>query len=170
MRVLLSHPPLNASREVTPPLGLCTLAAWLRHQGHDVRILDLDLEIKGRPDGQHIYLSLLERSVADFSPAAVGITSMYNNSLQAERMARAIKACDPSIVTIGGGSHFGALGPQALRRIPELGSRTQRLAMNRVHIAFQVCKQEHIRSARLCRGSRPRPTTTSRLEFRSRSV
>jgi len=120
MRVLLSHPPLNASREVTPPLGLCTLAAWLRHQGHEVRILDLDLEIKGRPDGQHTYLGLLERAVADFSPAAVGITSMYNNSLQAERMARAVKASDSSIVTIGGGSHFGALGPQALRRIPEL--------------------------------------------------
>jgi radical SAM superfamily enzyme YgiQ (UPF0313 family) len=120
MRVLLSHPPLNASREVTPPLGLCTLAAWLRHQGHEVRILDLDLEIKGRSDGRRIYLNLLERAVADFSPAAVGITSMYNNSLQAERMARAVKACDPSIVTIGGGSHFGALGAQALSRIPEL--------------------------------------------------
>ncbi|HEV7921972.1 MAG TPA: radical SAM protein [Thermoanaerobaculia bacterium] len=120
MRVLLSHPPLNAGREVTPPLGLCTLAAWLKGQGHEVRILDLDLEIKARPDGSHVYLGLLERAVADFSPAAVGITSMYNNSLQAERMARTVKACDPSILTIGGGSHFGALGPQALRRIPEL--------------------------------------------------
>ena len=120
MRVLLCHPPLNASREVTPPLGLCTLAAWLRSRGHEVRILDLDLEIKGRSDGSHIYLGLLEHALADFSPAAVGITSMYNNSLQAERMTRAVKACDPSIVTIGGGSHFGALGPQALRRIPEL--------------------------------------------------
>jgi radical SAM superfamily enzyme YgiQ (UPF0313 family) len=120
MRVLLSHPPLNASREVTPPLGLCTLAAWLRHQGHEVRILDLDLEIKDRPDGQNVYLKLHGQAVADFSPAAVGITSMYNNSLQAERMAQAVKDYDPSIVTIGGGSHFGALGPQALRRIPEL--------------------------------------------------
>jgi radical SAM superfamily enzyme YgiQ (UPF0313 family) len=120
MRVLLLHPPLNASREVTPPLGLCTLAAWLKQDDHEVRILDLDLEVKGRPDGQQIYLDLLGRAVADFSPQAVGITSMYNNSLQAERMARTIKNCDPSIVTIGGGSHFGALGPQALRRIPEL--------------------------------------------------
>jgi radical SAM superfamily enzyme YgiQ (UPF0313 family) len=85
-----------------------------------VRILDLDLEIKGRPDGQDVYLGLLKRTVTEFSPAAVGLTSMYNNSLQAERMARVIKACDPSIATIGGGSHFGALGPQALRRIPEL--------------------------------------------------
>jgi len=120
MRVLLAHPPLNAAREVSPPLGLCTLAAWLRYQGHEVRILDLDLEVKGLPEGQSVYQSLLARSVRDFSPGAVGITSMYNNSLQAQLMMRTVKECDPSVVTIGGGSHFGALGHQALRRIPEL--------------------------------------------------
>lgn len=120
MRILLAHPPLNAAREVSPPLGLCTLAAWLRCQGHEVRILDLDLEVKGRDEGQEVYLSLLARSVGELSPQAVGITSMYNNSLQAERMVRTVKKCDSSIVTIAGGSHFGALGREALRRIPEL--------------------------------------------------
>jgi len=120
MRVLLAHPPLNASSEVTPPLGLCTLAAWLKSQGHQVRILDLDLEIKGRPDGQATYLRLLDNALRDLSPAAAGITSMYNNSLQAERMVQAVKNYDSSIVTIAGGSHFGALGRQALLRIPEL--------------------------------------------------
>jgi hypothetical protein len=116
MRVLLAHPPLNASREVTPPLGLCTLAAWLKHQGHQVRILDLDLEVKGLSNGQGVYRGLLARAIGDFSPRMVGITSMYNNSLQAERMARTVKECDPSIVTVGGGSHFGALGRHSLRR------------------------------------------------------
>ena len=120
MRVLLAHPPLNASSEVTPPLGLCTLAAWLKSQGHEVRILDLDLEIKDRPDGQAAYLRILDNELRDFAPAAAGITSMYNNSLQAERMVQAVKNYDTSIVTIAGGSHFGALGRQALRRIPEL--------------------------------------------------
>ncbi len=120
MRVLLAHPPLNASREVTPPLGLCTLAAWLKHQGHQVRILDLDLEVKGLSNGQEVYRGLLARAIGNFSPRVVGITSMYNNSLQAERMARTVKECDPSIITVGGGSHFGALGRQSLRRIPEL--------------------------------------------------
>jgi hypothetical protein len=45
---------------------------------------------------------------------------MYNNSLQAGRMVQAVKNYDSSIVTIAGGSHFGALGHHALRRIPEL--------------------------------------------------
>ena len=120
MRVLLAHPPLNSAREVSPPLGLCTLAAWLLSKGHEVRVLDLDLEVKGLPEGQDTYLKILTQELRDFSPAAIGITSMYNNSLQAERLARAVKDCDPSVVTIGGGSHFGALGREALRRIPEL--------------------------------------------------
>ena len=120
MRVLLLHPPLNASREVTPPLGLCTLAAWLRVNGHEARILDLDLEIKGDPDGANTYLTKLRTELADYEPAAVGVTSMYNNSLHAERLIRAVKAFDSQIVTVAGGSHFGALAHQALRRIPEL--------------------------------------------------
>src|SRR4051812_39021398 len=98
MRVLLAHPPLNAGAEVTPPLGLCTLAGWLRHHEHEVRILDLDLEVKGRRDGQDAYLHLLATAVRDFSPGAIGITSMYNNSLQAERMARKVKETDPSVI------------------------------------------------------------------------
>ena len=120
MRVLLAHPPLNVAGEVSPPLGLCTLAAWLVSKGHEVRILDLDLEVKGLPDAQESYRKIFTRELRNFSPAAVGITSMYNNSLQAERIARAVKECDESVVTIGGGSHFGALGREALRRIPEL--------------------------------------------------
>jgi radical SAM superfamily enzyme YgiQ (UPF0313 family) len=120
MRVLLVHPPLNASREVTPPLGLCTLASWLKHQQHEVRILDLDLEVKGLADGEARYEPMLERALRDFAPRAVGITSMYNNSLQAERLAGTVKRVNDSIATIGGGSHFGALGQQTLRRLPEM--------------------------------------------------
>jgi radical SAM superfamily enzyme YgiQ (UPF0313 family) len=120
MRVLLTHPPLNASREVAPPLGLCTLAAWLIRCGHHVRVLDLDLEVKGLPDGEDLYRNLVARAMRDFAPNAVGITSMYNNSLQAERIVRHVKDCDPHVTTIGGGSHFGALGRQALKRISKL--------------------------------------------------
>ena len=120
MRVLLVHPPLSTTAEVTPPLGVCTLAAYLQQQGHELRILDLDLEIKGQSDGRQKYPGILDRALREYSPQAVGITSMYNNSLQAERLVILIKRFDSSIVTIAGGSHFGALGRQALRRLPEL--------------------------------------------------
>jgi hypothetical protein len=45
---------------------------------------------------------------------------MYNNSLQAERLVRIVKEEDSSIATVAGGSHFGALGIEALERISEL--------------------------------------------------
>jgi radical SAM superfamily enzyme YgiQ (UPF0313 family) len=120
LRVLLTQPPLSTNPEVGPPVGLCTLAAWLIHKGHEVSVLDLDLAVKGLPAGQEIYRGLLADAVRDFVPQVVGVTSMFNNSLQAERLTRTVKDCDDSIVTVGGGSHFGALTRQSLRRIPTL--------------------------------------------------
>jgi radical SAM superfamily enzyme YgiQ (UPF0313 family) len=120
LRVLLTQPPLSTNPEVGPPVGLCTLAAWLIHKGHEVSVLDLDLAVKGLPSGQEIYRSLLADAVRSFAPQVVGVTSMFNNSLQAERLTRTVKDCDDSIITVGGGSHFGALTLQSLQRIPTL--------------------------------------------------
>jgi radical SAM superfamily enzyme YgiQ (UPF0313 family) len=119
MRVLLAQPPLTTAGEVAPPLGLCTLASWLRVRGHDVRILDLDLELRFRrePVG---YATIFGESMRDFAPQAVGITSMYSNSLQAEHLVRVAKHMNPAAMTVAGGSHFGALCSRALARIPEL--------------------------------------------------
>jgi len=120
LRVLLAQSPLLPVGEVTPHVGLCTLASWLNHAGHEVRVLDLDLEIKGVDDPHRRYIEIFARAVKDFSPQFVGMTSMYNNSLQAEQLVRTAKNIDSGIVTIAGGSHFGALGERSLRRIPEL--------------------------------------------------
>jgi radical SAM superfamily enzyme YgiQ (UPF0313 family) len=120
LRVLLVHPPLLPVGEVTPPLGLCTLASWLSNAGHQVRVLDLDLEVKKLEHGNRRYLDLFARTMLEFSPEVVGLTSMYNNSLQAEQVIRAAKRMDPGVITVAGGSHFGALGAQSLGRIPEL--------------------------------------------------
>src|SRR5262245_8020217 len=121
MNVLLAQPPLLPGTEVTPPLGLCTLAAWLLHRGHQVRIVDLDLEIKrALAEGDTGLPDLFTAALREVDPEVVGVTSMYSNSLQAERLLRAVKQYDPGIITVAGGSHFGALGTQSLGRIPEL--------------------------------------------------
>jgi radical SAM superfamily enzyme YgiQ (UPF0313 family) len=121
MRVLLTQPPLLPSGEVTPPLGLCTLASWLLHHGHQVQIIDLDLEVKMvAGEAQRTYVELFVGAIKNFRPDVVAVTSMYSNSLQAEYLVRVAKQYNPAVATIAGGPHFGALGTQALRRIREL--------------------------------------------------
>lgn len=121
MRVLLLQPPLLPAAEVTPPLGLTTLASWLMARGHEARILDLDLEVRERDSAaEERYVPLFERTLADFMPDVCAVTSMYSNSLQAEHLVRAAKRRRPEIVTVTGGPHFGALGVASLRRLPEL--------------------------------------------------
>ena len=121
MRVLLMQPPLLPAAEVTPPLGLTTLASWLAARGHEPRILDLDLEVRDRDSAaEDRYVPLFERALDDFQPDVCAVTSMYSNSLQAEHLVRAAKRRRPDIVTVTGGAHFGALGPASLRRLPEL--------------------------------------------------
>jgi len=120
MRVLLAQPPLTLGHEVAPPVGLCALASWLHHLGHDVRLVDLDLDVKEADYPLTSYLRIFASAVEDFAPQVVGVTSMFNNSLLAERMLRAAKQIDPEVITIAGGPHFGALGPQALGRISHL--------------------------------------------------
>jgi radical SAM superfamily enzyme YgiQ (UPF0313 family) len=121
MRVLLTQPPLLPAAEVTPPLGLTTLASWLMAQGHETRILDLDLEVRERDSAsEDRYVPQFKRSLDEFEPDVCAVTSMYSNSLQAEHLVRAAKRYRPEIVTVAGGAHFGALGPASLRRLPEL--------------------------------------------------
>ncbi len=121
MRVLLLQPPLLPAAEVTPPLGLTTLASWLLARGHETRILDLDLELRERDSAsEERYVPLFERAVADFEPDLCAVTSMYSNSLQAEHLVRAAKRLRPGMATVAGGAHFGALGEASLRRLPEL--------------------------------------------------
>lgn len=121
MRVLLVNPPLVPTRESAPPVGLCSLASQLIQDGHQVRVLDLDLELKYvQINSQSTYKRLFCTGVTEFKPDLVGFTSMYNNSLQAERLIRVSKQHFPQIPTVAGGPHFGAMAGSALTRVEEL--------------------------------------------------
>lgn len=120
MHILLVQPPLTTAAEVQPPLGLCVLAAHLLTAGHAVSILDLDL--KEDPIGQapDRYLERFEATVREKRPQVVGVTSMFNNSLHGERLIGAAKRLNPDVITMAGGSHFGALPQESLARIAAL--------------------------------------------------
>jgi radical SAM superfamily enzyme YgiQ (UPF0313 family) len=122
MKILFVHPPLNPGGEVTPPLGLCTLAAWLKYHGYSVSILDFDLELKAFEEKERFQLieSILILRIESFTPDVICVTSMYSNSLYAECIIKYAKKNDPAIITVAGGSHFGAQGALSLKRIPQL--------------------------------------------------
>jgi len=121
VRILLVQPPLDAGSEAAPPLGLCTLAAHLKRRGDEVLVCDLDLEVKTklRATGA-TYLEHCADVLADFAPDVVGLTSMFNNSLQAERLIRLARRRAPDLSIVAGGPHFGSLGGHALQRIGDL--------------------------------------------------
>ncbi|HWW61489.1 MAG TPA: hypothetical protein VN181_08990, partial [Thermoanaerobaculia bacterium] len=87
MRILLVQPPLDSGSEAAPPLGLCTLAAHLNRRGDEVLVCDLDLEVKTtlRSSAASSFLAHFTSVVKRFDPDVIRFTSMFNNSLQAER-------------------------------------------------------------------------------------
>jgi radical SAM superfamily enzyme YgiQ (UPF0313 family) len=121
MRVVLVQPPLTPEGAVQPPVGLCALAAWLRLHGHEPRIVDLDLHVRDPArGGWEGCVARFDEALANFRPDVVGFTSMYSNSLHAIRLVRRCRERHPEVITLAGGSHFGALATETLVRYPEL--------------------------------------------------
>ncbi|MBS0444622.1 MAG: cobalamin-dependent protein [Proteobacteria bacterium] len=121
MRVLLVNPPLTPGGAVQPPVGLAALGAWLHSEGHSVQILDLDLEQRLAGKVQWPYAcTCLDARMREFAPDVCGFTSMFSNSLFAARLIARAKAWNDGVVTVAGGSHFGALATDSLAYIPEL--------------------------------------------------
>ena len=84
---------------IYPPLGILSLAAWLRqHQpGHQVRLLDLQLAAD--PD------RALRRVLAEMRPDLVGLTLYTNQLLDALKVCRAVRESMPKAKVVAGGPH-----------------------------------------------------------------
>ena len=83
MRVLLIQPELDQPEHFCPPLGIGYLAAVLLRQGHDVSIIDMDVEGLSTAD-------IMPR-VAELAPHIVGITSTAANAAAARRLGAALE-------------------------------------------------------------------------------
>lgn len=103
MRVLLLHPQLkNYEQPRLPPLGLLSMAAVLEKAGHQVSLLDLNVN----PDG-------LDKQLVN-RPQLVGITATTPLIKEAWRLA---KICQKKgLPVILGGPHVSALPSETLKK------------------------------------------------------
>lgn len=119
MKIVLINPPMSIetrfSKEmksleevgtVSPPLGICYLAAILEKNGYDVEIVDslvLNHTIKKAVD-----------VVLQKNPDIVGITATTASINVAGKIARSLKENDKNIKIVIGGAHVSAMPEQTL--------------------------------------------------------
>jgi anaerobic magnesium-protoporphyrin IX monomethyl ester cyclase len=93
-----------------PPLGLLSLAAFLRDKGHQVFLIDA-LNRGISPD------EVVER-VNQIGPDFVGVTATTSFIASAHECAQKIKTRNPRVTTIIGGSHISAMPIQTIEEFP----------------------------------------------------
>ena len=106
MRVLLVHPSALMYSEIflrLEPLGLERVAAALLADGHDVRLVDLQVYRR----------SELEREVAEFAPEAVGFSLNYlANVPEVVDLAKWLRAVRPGCLIFAGGHSVSFVAEQ----------------------------------------------------------
>jgi hopanoid C-3 methylase len=108
MRVLLVHPSALMYSEIflrLEPLGLERVAAAVLADGHDVRLIDL--QVYGRAD--------LERAVARFQPEVIGFSLNYlANVPEVVNLAKWVKSVRPGCFVFVGGHSVSFVAEQVL--------------------------------------------------------
>jgi len=94
-RILLVKPDLSFGIEISPPLGLCYIAAVARDAGHDVRILDMRLPEQGEP--------AFDNLLSAWQPDVVGFSVFSYEADAYQKLARKVRAALPgSRIVVGG--------------------------------------------------------------------
>jgi len=108
VRVLLIHPSALMYSEIflrLEPLGLERVATAVQADGHDVRLMDM--QVYRRPE--------VERQVAEFRPEAVGFSLNYlANVPEVVDMAKWIKTAAPGCFVFAGGHSVSFVAEQVL--------------------------------------------------------
>src|SRR5260221_5520871 len=108
MRVLLVHPSALMYSEIflrLEPLGLERVAAAVLADGHEVRLIDLQVHDRAE----------LERQLAEFRPQAVGFSLNYlANVPEVVDLARDVKVVLPGCTVFAGGHSVSFVAEQVL--------------------------------------------------------
>jgi len=96
---------------IMPPIGLCSLAAWVERHGHRAAIWDF----YAYPEDEARFLDGLRAEKPDF----VGFSVTTSSFPDAVRLARRVKAA-VGVRTVFGGVHVSSLAPRLMREYPEI--------------------------------------------------
>ena len=96
---------------VYPPMGILYLSSTLIEAGHEVKIIDADIDNLNYPD--------IDRIISEYRPDMIGITMNTLQSRSAFETAARIKQ-NHDIKIIAGGPHPSALKEEVLRRCKSL--------------------------------------------------
>lgn len=119
-KIVLSTPPftmeelyggLARSGNTMPSMGLCTMAAVLRKDGCEVKIVE--------PTALNMDLGAAVQKIVSFDAQYVGITSPTILIHQAARLASELKKINNRIITILGGAHITAVPRETMADFPE---------------------------------------------------
>jgi anaerobic magnesium-protoporphyrin IX monomethyl ester cyclase len=121
-KVLLIHPlgyrseaagtDISRKANIMPPLGLASIAAYLKGKGIEGRIVDC----YAKPYSENIIAEYLR----DERPAFVGFSCATANFLDGLRIARMAKGILSGVRVVFGGHHVSALKEDSLKAFPEI--------------------------------------------------
>lgn len=129
MKVLLVNPTITR-HETDPlageagnlPLGLCSIAAFLKQNKQQVRILDAmaegvaNIEKRGNFVRTGLEENRIKEVIRDYSPDLVGITTMFTSYAQdSHDIARLVKEVDARIPVVFGGVHATACSDMVMQ-------------------------------------------------------
>jgi magnesium-protoporphyrin IX monomethyl ester (oxidative) cyclase len=124
MKVALVHPAgynwIEGKKDVSiianrmAPLGLLSIAAWLKRRGHSVKVEDCLGPYAAKNTEETV------SRVLKYEPGIVGFSATTSGFLDAYDTARRIKELRPDIKTIFGGVHICAIGAPLLENFPAI--------------------------------------------------
>ena len=124
LRIVLVHPAgsnwIPGKKDITAianrmaPLGLLSIAAYLKKEGHQVFVHDC--LGPGAVSDQNVNI----KKILEFKPDLVGFSATTSGFLDGYRMAETIKRIDKQIPIVFGGVHISALGGELLEQFRDI--------------------------------------------------